>query len=214
MGIFMADRRFNLLFSGQILSDFDIAVVKQNLVTQLKLTEDRVEKLFSGRLLTIKKNMSEADALRFQELFATAGAKALLKDVTNVAPAPGADKPAAKVAPATATSTSTSASPAPGADKPATKVAPAASPAPVIATPVNKAKSQTTVPPVEAVASVAEPEPAVKKPISAASSGVSCPRCGHQQVVSEDNCSHCKMDLRPHLLRLKKRQRIKQKLSV
>jgi hypothetical protein len=212
MGIFMADRRFNLLFSGQILSDFDIAVVKQNLVTQLKLTEDRVEKLFSGRLLTIKKNMSEADALRFQELFATAGAKALLKDVTNVAPAPGADKPAAKVAPATSTS------PAPGADKPATKVAPAASPAPVIATPVNKAKSQTTVPPVEAVASVAEPaaepEPAVKKPISAASSGVSCPRCGHQQVVSEDNCSHCKMDLRPHLLRLKKRQRIKQKLSV
>ena len=195
----MADRRFNLLFSGQILSDFDIAVVKQNLVTQLKLTEDRVEKLFSGRLLTIKKNMSEADALRFQELFATAGAKALLKDVTNEAPAPGADKPATKAAPAT------SAAPAP---------------APVMATPVNKVKSQTTVPPVEAVASVAEPAavpesaPAVKKPISAASSGVSCPRCGHQQVLSEDNCSHCKMDLRPHLLRLKKRQRIKQKLSV
>jgi hypothetical protein len=193
MGIFMADRRFNLLFSGQILSDFDIAVVKQNLVTQLKLTEDRVEKLFSGRLLTIKKNMSEADALRFQELFATAGAKALLKDVTNEAPAPGADKPAAKVAPSTSTSPAS---------------------APALETPVNKAKSQTTVPPVEAVASVAEPEPAVKKPISAASSGVSCPRCGHQQVVSEDNCSHCKMDLRPHLLRLKKRQRIKQKLSV
>ncbi|CAH0992702.1 hypothetical protein SIN8267_02835 [Sinobacterium norvegicum] len=192
----MAERRFNLLFSGQILSDFDVATVKQNLVSQLKLTDERVEKLFSGRLLTIKKNMAEADALRFQALFANAGAKALLKEVAAEA---------AEVPVATEQETAEPAA-----------VEPVAVEAPVVKAEVTSAP-ETVVDAEEseepAVVNNAQPETtsADTQPVAGS---VDCPRCGHNQSAGENNCNHCKMDMRAHLLRLKKRQRIKQKLSA
>lgn len=36
-----------------------------------------------------------------------------------------------------------------------------------------------------------------------------CPRCAHVQAVN-DQCEHCKMDLRRHLLRLQRKARVQQ----
>ena len=71
----MSDVLYRLTFSGEVLEGQHPAVVREKLAALLKLESKRVEKLFSGDTVVIKKSVDETMAARFQTAFKQAGGK-------------------------------------------------------------------------------------------------------------------------------------------
>lgn len=99
-----------LVFCGEVLDGFDPAKVRQQLGEQLKLDPGRLDHLFSGRRVVIKRSIDHEQGLRHVQQFARLGARLLLED--SAAPAAPAAAPAAPAAPAAAAAVSGS-TPAP-----------------------------------------------------------------------------------------------------
>lgn len=70
----MTDQAYAVVFDGTVADGQDVAAVKQRLQRLFKITESQVERLFTGRPVTLKKGLSPADAQRFAAAFAQAGA--------------------------------------------------------------------------------------------------------------------------------------------
>lgn len=82
--------QFDLVFQGKILEGFDLQQVKRDLATALKASEDNIEKIFSGSLIRLKKNLHRDQAERFQQHLARIGARADLIPSNGPTPAPSA----------------------------------------------------------------------------------------------------------------------------
>ena len=67
--------RFRLLFRGEILEGQHTAVVKKRLAKLLGIEDARVQRLFSGEPVVIKKDVDQATAARYQAEFKSAGAR-------------------------------------------------------------------------------------------------------------------------------------------
>jgi len=67
--------RYRLVFRGELLEGQHSAVVKKKLGKALNLDGDRLEVLFSGKAVTLKKDADTPTAARFQGLFKEAGAR-------------------------------------------------------------------------------------------------------------------------------------------
>lgn len=132
----MADEKFDLVFKGQLVKSVDEAQAKANLGRLFKIDGPRLDALFTGKAVTLKKNLDFDTASKYRVAIKKAGAVVELVAVEATAPvakaapapvaAPAAPKPAFNSAPA---------EPKPGK--------PAAAPAAAI---VGSAASQVSVP--------------------------------------------------------------------
>ncbi len=109
--------RYRLVFRGELLEGRHSAVVKKKLGKALNLDEERLEVLFSGKAVTLKKDVDTPTATRFQGVFKEAGARLRILPVSEDVPSGGGSDPAAP------------SSAGPLAAKGATAVSPAVSPA-------------------------------------------------------------------------------------
>lgn len=87
------DEKYRLIFRGEILEGQHRAVVKRRLMELLKLDPARLEKLFSGEPVVLKRDADRKTAARYQALFKQAGGrlrvKALHDESGEVAPSLG-----------------------------------------------------------------------------------------------------------------------------
>jgi len=77
----MADARFHIVFAGQLVKGADLATVKSNLGKIFKMDAARVEKLFSGQPVVLKKDADQATAMKFRAVLKQAGAECELRPV-------------------------------------------------------------------------------------------------------------------------------------
>ena len=70
----MSDQ-YRLVFAGEVLEGQHPAVVKKRLATILKLTDERMDLLFAGKPVVIKKIVDKQAAARYQAAFKKAGAR-------------------------------------------------------------------------------------------------------------------------------------------
>lgn len=132
----MADEEFDLVFKGQLVKSVDEAQAKANLGRLFKIDGARLDALFTGKAVTLKKNLDFDTASKYRVAIKKAGA--VVELVAVEAPAPVAKASPAPVA-------------APAAPKPAFNSVPAepkpskpaAAPAAAI---VGSAASQVSVP--------------------------------------------------------------------
>lgn len=77
----MIEGKFDIVFRGQVVKQFELAEVKSNLVNLFKSSPEAIEKLFLGSEVTIRKGVSYADAMKYQSALKKAGALALIKEI-------------------------------------------------------------------------------------------------------------------------------------
>lgn len=70
----MSDDRFELVFSGQLITGMSALQARQSLQARFKLSDDQIEQLFAGAAVTVKRNLDQAAAERYRQAFLEAGA--------------------------------------------------------------------------------------------------------------------------------------------
>ncbi|MEZ5596225.1 MAG: hypothetical protein R3E84_07525 [Pseudomonadales bacterium] len=84
---------YRLIFKGEVVEGQHPAVVRKRLALALKLDDQRVQALFSGNAVVVRKLADEETARRFQAIFQKAGARLRVMPVADD-PAPGTDSEA------------------------------------------------------------------------------------------------------------------------
>lgn len=69
------NERYQVVFSGLPQDGVDVATLKENFRRQFQLSEERLEMLFSGREIPVKKDMSWMQALQYQDRMKALGAQ-------------------------------------------------------------------------------------------------------------------------------------------
>lgn len=70
----MSETRYNIEFSGELLAGHELDSVKANLAQLFKCPLEKIEPLFSGQTVTLKRNLSEAEAEQYLGALRRAGA--------------------------------------------------------------------------------------------------------------------------------------------
>lgn len=70
----MAEDKFNLVFKGQLAKSVELAQAKANLGKLFKVDGARLEALFSGKAVTLKKNLDFENATKYRVAIKKAGA--------------------------------------------------------------------------------------------------------------------------------------------
>ncbi len=94
----MSDFRYEVIFYGQIHEDADLNAVKAKIGSMFKADEVTLARLFSGKRIVIKRNLSAEAADKYSIAFAKAGAiceLAVMED-DGSSLAPATDRAAAK----------------------------------------------------------------------------------------------------------------------
>lgn len=95
----MSENNFQVLMSGKLVDGMDPAQVKANVAALFKVDVAKVEKLFSGQPVVIKKGLDEATAKKYQAALQRAGAICQVADanagVSQPAPQPASGQQAA-----------------------------------------------------------------------------------------------------------------------
>ena len=71
----MSERRFDILFDGSVINGHDVSLVKNNVQTLFKLSDEQVDKIFCGRPVAIKRGLDRKSAQKYQTALTKAGAK-------------------------------------------------------------------------------------------------------------------------------------------
>lgn len=92
----MSEARFNVVFAGEVVAGADPAKVRENLAAAFKMDVSKVEALFSGKRVVVKKETDQATAMKFRAVMKQAGAVCDLERIGEeaAAPAPAAAAPA------------------------------------------------------------------------------------------------------------------------
>jgi len=96
----MTSKNFQVIINGQLAEGADLNQTKQNIAQLFKAKLEAVEPMFSGKRISIKKNLDQDTAKKYQQAIIKAGLKA------GVAPMPGvvtAEQSPSKTPPATET---------------------------------------------------------------------------------------------------------------
>jgi len=102
----MAAERYDVIFIGTLQAGADPAQVRENMARLFKTEPARIEHLFSGQPVTIKKGVDAATGRQYVDALAKAGALADLAELIEAPPAPASLLPPAsdvKASPAPAT---------------------------------------------------------------------------------------------------------------
>jgi hypothetical protein len=78
----MSDERYAIIFRGDITVDQNLAEVKQRLKRLFKADDARIDKLFSGRPVPLKRELSQDEAARYQAVLKQAGAIVAIESMT------------------------------------------------------------------------------------------------------------------------------------
>ncbi len=91
----MAEEQYRLVFRGELLEGQHAAVVRKKLGAAMKLDNDALDRLFSGRPVVVRKAADTQTAAKFQAVFKQSGARLRIMPVADRAAAAGADDAAA-----------------------------------------------------------------------------------------------------------------------
>ncbi|MBZ2187790.1 hypothetical protein K8B33_01645 [Alcanivorax sp. JB21] len=89
----MSDARYNIVFDGSLVPGADPAAVRANLGRLFRMTPERVEALFSGKRMVLKRDADQATAMKFRAALKQAGAQCQMVESSPAAVA--APSPAA-----------------------------------------------------------------------------------------------------------------------
>lgn len=81
----MENDRFDLVYEGDLVPGFELAQVKKNLMQLFRIDESKVDVLFSGKPVTLKKNLDFNVANKYRVAMKKAGAR------VNLVPSPKAE---------------------------------------------------------------------------------------------------------------------------
>jgi hypothetical protein len=88
----MSEPQYDIFFRGEALDGSDINHTKAHFSKLFKAEGAKLEQLFSGKVIALKKNLNKVDAAKYQQLFKNAGAKIYIKaaviDTAAAAPTP------------------------------------------------------------------------------------------------------------------------------
>ena len=73
-------KTFKILFSGNTLPNFDLPVVKKNCVRSFHLSESKVDKMFSGREITLKRGIHQDLIIKYLSYFKQLGLNVYFKE--------------------------------------------------------------------------------------------------------------------------------------
>ncbi len=90
----MSDQRFDLTYTGLITPGADPVQTRRRLTETFKLTHQGAERLFTGRPVSVQRNVDAATAARFTQVFSQAGAVLIVSQVAS-SDVPGEDLAAA-----------------------------------------------------------------------------------------------------------------------
>lgn len=102
--ILMNEERYDLIFSGELVPGFDLAQVKKNLQQLFRLDEAKVNALFSGKSIPLKKGVDADAANKYRVAMKKAGARVdllLVQNAVEAEPAKPAAAPSRPVEPET-----------------------------------------------------------------------------------------------------------------
>lgn len=106
----MSEERFDLIFSGELVAGFELAQVKKNVQALFRIDDAKVNLLFAGKPVPLRKGLDADAANKYRVAMKKAGAR--VDVVLSRDPPPEAAKPAAQ--PAAAKSSATVAQPQTG----------------------------------------------------------------------------------------------------
>lgn len=98
----MNDERYDLMFSGELVPGFELVQVKKNLQQLFRLDENKINALFSGKSIPLKKGVDADAANKYRVAMKKAGARVDLVLVSEPARAPVKPQPMAAPPPVTA----------------------------------------------------------------------------------------------------------------
>lgn len=75
----MPVERYNIVFAGELLGNASADTARQKLQVFFKLDDTRAAQLFSGRAITVKRDVDLDTAARYQDAFRAAGARAIIE---------------------------------------------------------------------------------------------------------------------------------------
>jgi hypothetical protein len=75
----MADPHYDILFKGEVNDGFPLDEVKNGIGQLFKLPPEKVEQLFSGKPVTLKKGLDRPSALKFRQALESKGAKVYIR---------------------------------------------------------------------------------------------------------------------------------------
>jgi hypothetical protein len=98
----MAEERFDLSYAGDLVPGADPTIVRERLTAAFKLSDQGIERLFTGQPVIVKRSADAATVARFERVFTQAGAILRISrtetpsdaDDPEVAPAQLAERPA------------------------------------------------------------------------------------------------------------------------
>lgn len=85
----MNEERYDLVFSGELVPGFELAQVKKNLQQLFRLDETKVNALFSGKAIPLKKGVDADAANKYRVAMKKAGARVdlvLVSEASNTGP--------------------------------------------------------------------------------------------------------------------------------
>ncbi len=114
----MSEQRYNVVFQGELVDGADLAAVQENIARLFKMDRQKVEALFTGKKVVLRKDADQATAMKLRAAMKQAGARCDMVAVgaDSAAPAP-VQKP--ETAPSPATNRAVFAPQEPGAQTPA-----------------------------------------------------------------------------------------------
>lgn len=71
----MADELYNVVFKGELVRSFDLTVVKKNIGQLFKMDGQKLETLFSGKTIILKRNLNFDTATKYRVAIKKAGAR-------------------------------------------------------------------------------------------------------------------------------------------
>lgn len=77
------DEQYRLVFRGEVAEGQHAAVVKKRLATLLKLDDAKVEQLFGGAAVVLRRSVDRQTAAQFQAAFKKAGAKLRVQPIVH-----------------------------------------------------------------------------------------------------------------------------------
>lgn len=88
----MADDLYNIVFKGELVRSFELDVVKNNVGKLFKISGPKLEALFSGKAIILKRNLSFEAANKYRVAIKKAGARIDLIPVKPVQEQPSPDR--------------------------------------------------------------------------------------------------------------------------
>jgi hypothetical protein len=82
----MSEQHYDIFFRGEVLDGFELDAVKTQVGQLFKAPPEKVEQLFSGKVIPLKKDLDKATAAKFKQALEKAGAKIYIKLAAESAP--------------------------------------------------------------------------------------------------------------------------------